>query len=234
VFRTRVITEGVTPSLYVDYKHTRIKQYHKEGQAIRTETTINDTTDFSIGKRLTNLPALREIGFSANRRLLHVQRLGHDPITGAEALDTITGAITTATGTRIPGLRLAERRSHALLQALLTFGYQTDGFANRDLRALTGQLRGLPPETVTAGQTTYDLRRLKSRGLIIRIPHSHRYRVSDHGLHTAHFLTCLHDRFLPTGLAHLADRTNTPPLQRASRAYNTALETLSSATLLAA
>jgi hypothetical protein len=27
-FRTRVITEGVTPSLYVDYKHTRIKQYH--------------------------------------------------------------------------------------------------------------------------------------------------------------------------------------------------------------
>ena len=45
-FRTRVITEGVTPSLYVDYKHTRIKQYHKEGQALRTETTINDTRDF--------------------------------------------------------------------------------------------------------------------------------------------------------------------------------------------
>ena len=49
LFRTRVITEGVTPSLYVDYKHTRIKQYHKEGKALRTETTINDTTDFSIG-----------------------------------------------------------------------------------------------------------------------------------------------------------------------------------------
>jgi hypothetical protein len=135
LFRTRVITEGVTPSLYVDYKHTRIKQYHKQGRALRTETTINDTTDFSIGKRLTNLPALREIGFSANRRLLHVQRLGHDPITGADALHTITGAVTTATGARIPGLRLAQRRSHALLQALLTFGYQTNGFTNRDLRA---------------------------------------------------------------------------------------------------
>ena len=61
-FRTRVITEGVTPSLHVHYKHTRIKQYHKEGRALRTETTINDTTDFGIGKRLTNLPALREIG----------------------------------------------------------------------------------------------------------------------------------------------------------------------------
>jgi hypothetical protein len=39
-FRTRVITEGVTPSLHVDYKHTTIKQYHKEGRALRTETTI--------------------------------------------------------------------------------------------------------------------------------------------------------------------------------------------------
>src|SRR5205823_4778786 len=51
-FRTRVLTEGVTPSLHVDYKHSRIKQYHKEGRALRTETTINDTRDFKIGKRL--------------------------------------------------------------------------------------------------------------------------------------------------------------------------------------
>jgi hypothetical protein len=29
-FRTRVITEGVTPSLHIDYKSSRIKQYHKE------------------------------------------------------------------------------------------------------------------------------------------------------------------------------------------------------------
>ncbi len=28
-FRTRVITDGVTPSLHVDYKHATIKQYHK-------------------------------------------------------------------------------------------------------------------------------------------------------------------------------------------------------------
>src|SRR5213078_558836 len=79
-FRTRVITDGVTPSLHVDYKHATIKQYHKKGRALRTETTINDTRDFQIGKRLTNLPALREIGFTANRRLLRVQRLSHDPI----------------------------------------------------------------------------------------------------------------------------------------------------------
>ena len=81
-FRTRVITDGVAPSLHVDYKKTRIKQYHKEGQALRTETTINDTRDFAIGRRTKNLEDLRKIGFAANRRLLDVQRIGHDCFIG--------------------------------------------------------------------------------------------------------------------------------------------------------
>ena len=233
-FRTRVITEGVTPSLHVDYKHTRIKQYHKEGRALRTETTINDTTDFSIGKRLTNLPALREIGFSANRRLLRVQSLSYDPITGAEALHTVTAPITTNTGTRIPGLQLGQPRSHALLAALPLFRLQPDGFANKDLRALTAELRGLDPATVTAGQITYDLRRLRVHGLITRIPHTHRYRPTEHGLHTAMFISAVHDRFLPTGLAQLADELTAPPLRAASRTYRNALDNLAGTTGLAA
>src|SRR6478609_5208483 len=130
-FRTRIITDGVIPSLHVDYKNTRIKQYHKEGRALRTETTINNTRDFGIGKRLTNLPALREIGFHANRRLLRVQTLGHDPIAGNDALHTVTETVTTATGAKVPGLRLADRRSHALLSALLVFRCQPNGFANK-------------------------------------------------------------------------------------------------------
>ncbi|WP_234796504.1 MULTISPECIES: hypothetical protein [Mycolicibacterium] len=133
-FRTRAITAGVTPSLHVDYKHTTVKQYHKEGKALLTETTINDTRDFGIGKRLTNLPALREIGYTANRRLLGVQQLSHDPITGTDALTAITEAVTTATGARNPGLRFADRRTHALLSALLIFRCQLHGCTNKDLR----------------------------------------------------------------------------------------------------
>jgi hypothetical protein len=232
-FRTRVITDGVTPSLHIDYKHTRIKQYHKQGRALRTETTINDTTDFSIGKRLTNLPALREIGYTANRRLLRVQSISHDPITGTDALYTITAPVTTATGARIPGLRLGEQRSHALLAALPLFRLQPNGFANKDLRTAIADLRAIPPNQLTAGQITYDLRRLRARGLITRIPHTHRYTITDHGLHTAMFLSAVHDRFLPTGLAQLADPTS-PPLRQAARAYQQALENLTITTRLAA
>ena len=57
-WRTRILTQGVTPSLHVYYKNTRIKQYHKQQRALRTETTINNTYDFGIGKRLHNLPKL--------------------------------------------------------------------------------------------------------------------------------------------------------------------------------
>jgi hypothetical protein len=102
-FRTRVITDGVTPSLHVDYKNPKIKQYHKLGKAIRTETTINDARDFGIGKRLTNLPALRQVGFTASRRLPGVQKLSHDPITGAGALAQITSPVITRPGPAWPG-----------------------------------------------------------------------------------------------------------------------------------
>ena len=156
-FRTRVITEGVTPSLYIDYKHTSIKQYHKHGTALRTETTINNTRDFGIGKRLTNLPALREIGFSANRRLLGVQRLSHNPIHAEQAFTAVHHPIVTPDGHRIAGLRLGDRRAHALLQALLIFRLLPHGFRNPDLRNLLAQLLGRPPIEITAGQITYDL-----------------------------------------------------------------------------
>src|SRR5450759_4062354 len=225
-FRTRVITTGVTPSLHVDYKHTTIKQYHKEGRALRTETTINDTRDFDIGKRLVNLPALREIGYKANRRLLGVQRLDHDPLSGTRDLHTLTDPVTTETGTRIPGLRLGQQRSHALLSALLIFRLQPDRFANRHLRVLTAHPRGLPLQEVSAGQMTYDLRRLKTHGLIQKIVHTHRYQVSDYGLHTAMFLTRVHDRLLPTGLAHLAEASTPGRLRTAATAYQNAIDDL--------
>jgi len=233
-FRTRVITDGVTPSLHADYKHTAIKQYHKEGRALRTETTINDTWDFDIGKRLVNLPALREIGFSANRRLLRVQRLDHDPITGTQHLHQITDPVTTESGTRIPGLRLDQARSHALLSALLMFRTQFDGFTNRDLRTLTGQLRGLDPATLNTGQATYDLRRLRSHGLIERVPHSHRYKVTHTGLHTAMLLTRIHERVLPTGLAEQLDPHGGSRLHTAAANYQRALDTLAKENGLAA
>jgi hypothetical protein len=227
-FRTRVITEGVTPSLHIDYKHTKIKQYHKEGRALRTETTINDSGDFRIGKRLTNLPALREVGFSANRRLLGVQRLSHNPIRAAEAFTAVHEPVTTATGQRIAGLRLGDRRAHALLQALLVFRLLIPtGFSNGDLRGLLAGLLGTP-DVISASQAGYDLRRLRAHGLITRISGTHRYRLSDTGGEQAMLLTHIHTRLLQPGLAQLLDPDPPTPsrLRTAAKNYQRALDDL--------
>jgi hypothetical protein len=227
-FRTRVITDGVTPSLHIDYKNSKIKQYHKLGKAIRTETTINETRDFGIGKRLTNLPALRQIGFTANRRLLGAQTLSHDPVTGAGALAQVSDPVITETGTRVAGLRLTDPRAQALLAVLCIFRLLPHGFTNADLRRHLAPLLGKTPELMTSGQITYDLRRLRLHGLIERVPGTFRYQVTGTGLRCARYLTRLHDRLLRTGLAQLTDPDPPAPaaLRAADRAYQAAIDEL--------
>jgi hypothetical protein len=80
---------------------------------------------------------------------------------------------------------------------------------------------------------TYDLRRLKTHGLIAKIVHTHRYQVTDTGLHTAMFLTRVHDRLLPTGLAQLAEQSTPRPLRTAATAYQNAIDNLTTSTGLA-
>jgi hypothetical protein len=211
-FRTRVLTEGVVPSLHVDYKSTKIKQYHKEGRALRTETTINNTRDFAIGKRLLNLPALREIGFKANRRLLDVQRLSHDCRLGADAFRQVNEPVRVA-GQRASALRFADPLVQALFGALLVFRLLPRGFSNRELRNHWAPLVGKTPQSISPGQMTYHLRRLRLHGLIERVPRSHRYRVTQPGWRTILFCTRCYSRLLRPGLAQVLPEEAAPESQ---------------------
>jgi len=187
----------------VDYKKARIKQYHKEGRALRTETTINDTRDFGIGKRLCNLPALRAVGFAANRRLLDVQQLSHDCLIGEDAFAQVTRP-QMVDGQRVPALPFGSPRVQVLFSALVLYCLQPQGFANKDLREHLAPLLGVDPSTITPGRMTYDLRRLRLHGLIARVPETHRYRVTREGLRTALFFTRVYARILRPGLARIA------------------------------
>jgi hypothetical protein len=211
----------VVPSLYVDYKNTRIKQYHKEGRALRTETTINDTRDFAIGKRLHNLPALRAVGFQANRRLLDVQTLSHDCQMGEDAFRRVTQPQVVG-GQRVAALPFADPRVQALLSVLVLFCLLPQGFANKEVRERLALLLGLNPRAMTPGRMTYDLRRLRLHGLIARLPHTQRYRVTDEGLRTALFFTRVYARVLRPGVARITPLA--PPGATALRPYFDKLE----------
>ncbi len=194
-FRTRVITEGVTPSLHVDYKRSRIKQYHKEGQALRTETTINDTRDFGVGRLLKNLPELRRIGFAANRRLLEIEQISHDCALGDDAFQHLQRP-RQIEGQRAPALRFGDANAQAILNAVLMFVFVASGFANKDLRQQLAVLLGKRSDEISAGRMSYELRRLRLHGLIERVTKTHRYRLTDEGLRTALFYTRVYSRIL--------------------------------------
>ena len=218
-FATRVITQGVTPSLHISYKSTKIKQYFKEERALRTETTINNSRDFAIGRRLHNLPALRAIGFAANRRVLEVERISQDCQLGEAVFDQVIRP-QVVDGQRVSALAFGDGRAMALLQALCLFILLPEGFRNATLRQHVAQLMGEAPEGYGPGRMTYDLRRLRLHGLIVRIPHTHRYELTTLGKRVCLFFTKINARVIRPGLSQLFDGCPKAPHRPLAAAIN--------------
>ncbi|HYY89967.1 MAG TPA: hypothetical protein VFA49_14315 [Chloroflexota bacterium] len=201
-YRTRVITRGVQPSLQVDFKSSHVKQYLKEGWALRTETTFNDPTDVQPTKALATLRHLREVGQQINARLLETERLAATAVPEPSLVDRIQQP-RLVHGQRIAALRLSDQRVLALLQALCQVAARPEGFRHRDLRPLVAGLLGRDLHHYSAGAMTYDLRRLRLHGLIQRVPHSFRYTLTPDGLHLAFGLSRIVLRLLQPQWARL-------------------------------
>jgi len=112
-------------------------------------------------------------------------------------------------GQRTGALRFGDPRVMALAGALCILLNTVVGFTNRSLRA---QVSGLLGGAYSSAQMTYDLRRLRLKGLIRRIERSNRYVLTPDGIRVAVFYTKLHNRLLGPLLA--ADRPPAPPQLR--------------------
>lgn len=199
-FRTKVITRGVDPQVSCYYKSSRIKQYFKEHRALRTETVVGDTRDFGIGRRVTadNWNALRAVGDDANQRLCDAQAADAQPAPDVATFTQVTQPSTGVDGLPAPGLRFGDPRVVAVLAALVSFTHLLAGFTNRRLVELVSALLD---SDYTSRQATYDLRRLRRKGLIARIPGTFRYQLTPTGRSVAVLFTKAYGRVLTPGLA---------------------------------
>ena len=204
-FRTRVLTEGVDPTLCCYYRSSRIKQYFKEGRALRTETVICDTHDFGIGRRVCaeNWNALRAVGESANRRLCDAEAADAQPAPDVATFCQVTRPSRNDEGLYAAGLRFGEPRVMALLAALVGFCHVVAGFTNRQLVERIGALLGA---AYTSRQATYDLRRLKRKGLLMKVARAHHYQLTGLGRRVAVLFTKAYGRVLAPGLGALDPR----------------------------
>jgi len=192
---TRVITQEVIPSLNISYKYSKIKQYFKCGKALRTETVINNPRDFGIGKRLCNFSALREYGLQTNRRLLDVQKLSQNCLVGAKVFEELVNPIV-VDQQRVAALKFGDERAMTLLLAISIFSLHISGFSNKMLRENIAILMGKNKNQFSQGQMTYDLRRLRMHGLIVRKSGTQCYDVTEKGLQVSFFISKFYQRLI--------------------------------------
>jgi hypothetical protein len=204
-FKTKVVTRGVDVAVNVFYRRSRIKQYLKEGRALRIETVVNSPTDLGCQRRLKNLPELQEKARRANHRILEVQRVGQGCAISTALFERVA-LPSTKEGQRTGALRFGDQRVMALAGALCVALNAVTGFTNRSLRA---HVAGLLGTTYSVSQMTYDLRRLRCKGLIRRLERTNTYVLTSEGIRIALFYTKLHHRLLTPLLA--ADQPPAPP-----------------------
>ena len=205
-FKTKVITRGTEVSVNAFYKHSRIKQYLKNGRALRIETVINAPNDLGVQRRLHNLDELQAKGRAINARLLQAERVGQGCHLANPVFERIAHPTVTAEGRRTSAMRFGDSRVQALAGALCVTLCAVTGITNRSLRALMTGLLGAP---YTMAQASYDLARLRHNGLITRRPHSNTYDLTSDGLRFAIFYTKVCNRVL--GPLFTADQPQAPP-----------------------
>jgi hypothetical protein len=206
VFKTAIDRNNNGVTINGFWRHSRVKQYLKDGRALRVETVVNSPDDLGCARRLHNLPELQARARAINGRLLETERVGQGCVFDSPAFARISQPTLTEDGRRAPGLRFGDPRVMALAGALASTVCAVTGITNKSLRAL---MTGLLGTAYTMNQASYDLTRLTRNGLITRIPHRNLYAFTADGLRFAVFYTKVHDRVLHPLMA--GDQPQAPP-----------------------
>jgi hypothetical protein len=172
-----------------------IKMYDKAGCVLRVETTLNDVNDLQaprtvkgkkvwkrMRKGVADIPRRAKLSEAGNRRYLDAMAAVKTPRTLKQLTDQLSSRVQWK-GKPVRGLNLLGAQDSALLEAIGRGEFLINGLRNRDLQAL---LYAKPPQDPAekrrrAGQITRKLRMLRAHGLIHKLPHTHRYMVSQKG-----------------------------------------------------
>ena len=205
-FRTTIDRYCHMVTINVFYKNSRVKQYLKDGVALRIETVVNSPDDLGCRRMLANLPELQAKARAINDRLLHTETAGQGTVLVSPVIERITRPTVTGDGRKAPALRFGDLRVQALAGALAAMLFTVTGITNKTLRGL---MTGLLHRPYSMNQASYDLSRLARNGLIRRLPGRNRYTLTRDGLLFAHIYTKVYDHVLRPLMA--PDRPNAPP-----------------------
>jgi hypothetical protein len=180
-------------------KKNWIKMYNKNSTVLRVETVINHPYDFRIyrsGRRsgrtihgwfpmskcVANLYRYVEICLGANRRYLDALSSVDDPGPSRRELKEL-GQRVIRNGRPVSGFNPARPETVKLFTAVLNGDYIIQGFRNADIReSLFGTRVSSTRKKRLSAKVCRLFKKLHTRGLIAKIPHSRRWRITNKGL----------------------------------------------------
>jgi hypothetical protein len=196
-------------------KENWLKMYDKFGLILRVETVINQPREFRVRRRrqrhgqmqmvwcpmnkgVTNLPSYQQVARRANEAYLNALSVVGDPAPSYQQVSQL-GESKVSGGRRYAGFNPARREDIRLFQAVLAGEHLLRGFRNADIRQrLWGDSRRQRQRRRQANAVTRRLKRLHVRGLLAKIPHTRRWRVTARGQQLLGAIVQLHYHGLAT------------------------------------
>ena len=218
------------PVLRSYYKSSYVKQYEKGNRLLRTETCLNDTYHLNIGRKLANLPALKQRLAATTDRYLEQQAELLDSTVDTGALAKLAAPVITGKR-RVPGIKLHDDRVIRLLECLLYTGGLLGDWTTRELHQRVLARHRLTEQDYTLGQLRYDLGKLRAHALAERVGTSRRYRLTADGVRLGALLVKIRTRLLGPIFAEPthapSPRSDNPStVEAALRTVDQALDTL--------
>ncbi len=197
-------------------------------QVVFARRVIRTTPGRFLTRVLTtdeNWSALVRIGQEVNDRLLASQIEACACAADAETLERIVLPSRDREGNACPALRFGDPRVQALLASLCCFTHLLSGITSRSLPPLVA---GFLPR-YSPRQMSYDLRRLRQNGFLVRTAGSQRYQLTPDGQRLAIFFAKTYARVVTPSLAELDPAlpeqiASASALARSWRAFDRALD----------
>ena len=104
MFKTAIDRNASGVTINAFWRHSRVKQYLKDGRALRVETVVSSPGDLGCARRLHNLPELQARARAINARLLETEKVGQGCVFDSPALSVRPWPLSRPSADRIAGL----------------------------------------------------------------------------------------------------------------------------------
>jgi hypothetical protein len=171
------------PVIRTHYANGFVKQYVRDHLCLRTEPATNDVTDYGVKKAVENLPQLRDRLSSICDNYLNVQQDILESFVDRGQLHHLIQPTVLPSGKRIPGLKLDHPRQLALMHALVRFAHIAAGntFTTAELYPYVLAALQMSANQYSLASLRYDLRKLRAKHLVEKLPKSRHYRLCPQG-----------------------------------------------------